>query len=538
MAKRERMYSFVFSFLFILLIVTFVSCNLIQSSEEIKTGDTLVIPLYQRLVFINPLTASSTLSTRLYEMVFDGLIQLDDHFEPKPHLATSWKQSEDGRTWTFYLRQGVRFHDGMELTAEDVKFTFQKVREAPAGSRFVYISHEIQDVRVQDRYTLEIELGKPTASFLELLEIGILPKHLLEGEDLTRTRFNQHPIGTGPFKLKYWSEKEVLLQANKDYFGGRPYLDQIHLIVFSNREAAWAKLMAGEGDFFFLIAPSNFDMMQQVPIFHYYSISFPFYYLIAFNLKDPMFNDQRMRQALNYAVDKEMIVEKVLKGQGQVAHGSIHPSSWAFDPNIKPYPYDPKKALKLLKEIGWADHDGDHFLDKEGKPLEFTVHVNVGDDVKQKTLLLIQQDLMDIGIRMNIKIFDAADLEFLFNKQFQAFFPEIFARGDPDHSYRSWHSSQIEKGFNVSSYHNPMVDRLLEEGRTEIDQEQRKAIYFRFQEEMLKDPPGIFLFWTNYLVGLHQRFKGIKASPIGPFANIREWYVPKAEQRYSELKSE
>ena len=258
----------------------------------------------------------------------------------------------------------------------------------------------------------------------------------------------------------------------------------------------------------------------------------PYYYLIAFNLKEEIFSDQRVRQALNFAVNKEEIIAKVLRGQGQIAAGTIFPGSWAYNPNLKPYPYDPKRALTLLVESGWEDHDGDHFLDKDGRPFEFTVHVNAGDDIKQKALLLIQQQLLDIGIGMKIALFDAADTGFLFRKKFQAFLPEIAARGDPDFSYKHWHSSQIERGVNVSSYRNREVDRLLEDGRAEFDQERRKALYYTYQEEILKDPPGIFLFRTNYLVGVHQRFKGVQISPVGPFANIREWYVPKAEQRY------
>jgi peptide/nickel transport system substrate-binding protein len=224
---------------------------------------------------------------------------------------------------------------------------------------------------------------------------------------------------------------------------------------------------------------------------------------------------------------------KVLKGQGRVAAGTIFPDSWAYDPNAKPYPYDPKKALALLAEAGWKDHDGDSILDKAGRPFEFTVHVNTGDDLKQRALLLIQQQLLDIGIRIKIKLFNAADTDFLFTKKFDSHFPELLAKGDPDISYRFWHSSQINGGFNFSSYRNEKVDRLLDAGRAEFDPEKRKAIYFKFQEEIHKDPPGIFLFWTNYLVGVHQRFKGVKISPVGPFANIREWYVPKAEQRYT-----
>ncbi len=534
MPQRKRAIFFVFTFL---LSIVGVSCDLLQSSEKKKTGDTLIIPEYQKLAFINPLLTSSTFSARLSEVIFDSLIQLDDHFEVKPHIAESWERSKDGMTWTFHLRHGITFHDGVELTAEDVAYTFQMIKENQGRIPFAFVFQDVTAIEAKDKYTVQIRLRKPIASFLQTLFMGILPKHILKGQNLMTAPFNQRPIGTGPFNLKSWTENEIILEANHSYFLGRPYLNQIHVMVYPNQEAAWAKLMAGEVDFFPYLTPENYEVLKQIPTFRFYSIPMPFYYLVAFNLRERIFSDRRVRQALNYAINKDEIVGTVLRGQGQVAAGTIFPGSWAFNPDIKPYPYNPQKALKLLKEAGWGDHDQDHFLDKEGRPFEFTVHVNAGDDVKEKALLLIQQHLMDVGIKMKIRVFDAATLEFLFKKQFQAFFPEIVARGDPDFSYTYWHSSQIKKGFNVSSYHNFEVDRLLEAGRSEFDPERRKAIYFSFQEELLKDPPGIFLFWTNYLVGIHQRFKGVRISPVSPFANIREWYVPKAEQRYSASKS-
>lgn len=519
---------------FILLIFALsASCTLPSKSKEKPSGDILIVPEYQRPAFVNPLLTETTLSARLSEIVFDGLIQLDEHFEAKPHLAETWERSIDGNTWTFHLKKGVKFHDGVELTADDVAFTFGKIKELQKEMPLAFIFQNVDIITVKDKYTVQIVLKKPLASFLQTLFIGILPKHLLEGQDLTDAPFNKNPIGTGPFKFKFWSENEIILETNPSYYLGRPYLNQFRVRVYPNREAAWAKLMAGEVDFFDFLTPDNYEILKQVPTFHFYSVPMPFYYLVAFNLKEEPFRDQRVRQALNCAVNKEEIITKVLRGQGQAAAGTIYPDSWAYNPNVMPYPYDPKRALTLLKEAGWEDHDGDGFLDKDGKVFEFTVHVNAGDELKQKTLILIQQQLLDIGIKMRVKIFDATDTEFLFKRRFDAHFPEIIARGDPDFSYKYWHSSQIKDGFNVSSYHNEKVDRLLEEGRSEFDQGRRKAIYFSFQEEMLKDPPGIFLFWTNYLVGVQKRFKGVKISPVGPFANIQEWYVPKAEQRYT-----
>jgi peptide/nickel transport system substrate-binding protein len=520
--------------LILIFIAGAVSCKPTQSPGNKTTGDILVVPDIEKLALINPLLTSTTLSARLSEILFDDLFEFDDRFEPKPHLAQAWETSADGRVWTFHLRSGVKFHDGVELTAEDVAFTYRKVMELQNQMPFGFIFQDVIAILVPDKYTVQITLKKPLASFLQALFVGILPKHLLEGQDLDKSPFNQHPVGTGPFKFKSWSETEIILEANPSYFLGRPYLDQIRVKVYPNREAAWAKLMGGEVDFFDFLTPDKYEILRQVPTFRFYSVPMPYYYLVAFNLESRLFRDQKVRQALNYAVNKEEIVAKVLGGQGQVAAGTIYPNSWAYDSNVKPYPYDPKRAVTLLEEAGWEDHDGDRFLDKNGKVFEFTVHVNAGDDLKQKALLLIQQQLLDIGLRMKIQLFDAADTDFLFKKKFDAHFPEIAARGDPDFSYKYWHSSQIKAGFNVSSYQNEKVDRLLEKGRAEFDPEKRKEIYFKYQEEVHNDPPGIFLFWTNYLVGVQKRFKGVKISPVGPFANIQEWYVPKAEQRYPE----
>ncbi len=531
MPQRERAIFFVFT---LLLSIIGVSCDLPKASEKEKTGGVLIIPEYQKPAFINPLLTSTTLSARLSEIIFDGLIRLDDRFEVRPHIAESWERSKDGMIWTFHLRQGVTFHDGVELTAEDVAYTFQMIKEYQERIPFAFVFQDVTGIEVKDKYTLQVRLRKPIASFLQTLFMGILPKHILDGQDLMKTPFNQHPIGTGPFQLKSWSEKEIILEANHSYFLGRPYLNQIRVIVYLSREAAWAKLISGEVDFFPYLTPENYEVLKQVPNFSFHSIPMPYYYVVAFNLREEIFRDQRVRQALNYAVDKDEIVAKVLQDQGQVAAGTVFPSSWIYNPEVRPYPYDPQKALTLLKEAGWEDHDGDHFLDKDGKLFEFTVHVNAGDDLKQKAVLFIQQYLLDIGIKTHVRIFEAANTGFLFKKQFQSCFLEIQAWGDLDLSYLNWHSSQIKNGFNVFSYQNKQVDQLLEESRVAFDQEKRKRLYFAFQEKILKDPPGIFLFWTNYLVGIHQRFKGAQISPVGPFANIREWYVPKAEQRYSE----
>jgi peptide/nickel transport system substrate-binding protein len=508
------------------LFVLLLSCQQHPLHENRTDIKTLVIPELQKFSQLSPPLMATTLSSRLAELTFDGLIKLDHALEVQPRLASSWELSKDQLTWVFHIRKGVKFHDGVELTADDVKATFDKLKESASGGKFWFTLQGVKRVVARNKYQVEITLKKPAASFLsDISDMGILPKHLVKGGHSLEDDFGLRPVGTGPFKFKSRSESEIVLEANKDYFLGRPKLDRIVVRVYPNQESVWVSLMNQRVDFFHYISPTTFDLLNQVHTFNLYSVLMPYYYLIAFNVKESPLQEQAVRQALNYAVNKRAIITNVLKGHGQIAAGTIYPNSWAYNPEIKPYPYDPQTALKLLKAAGWEDHNHDHFLDKGGRRLKFTVYTNRGDDLKQQVLLLVQQQLFDLGIGMQVKLFDAADTDFLFQKRFEAHFPEVEAWGDPDLSYRYWHSSQIEGGFNVGSYRNTEVDRLLDEGRHAFDQTKRKAIYGKFQRVLHDDPPGIFLFWTDYLVGVNTRFKGVKISPAGPFANIREWYV-------------
>ncbi len=469
------------------------------------------------------------MSARLSELIFDGLVRLDETLGVQPHLAASWEFSDDHRVLIFHLRKGIKFHDGIELTADDVKFTYDQLKNSDTRTAYSYTMEEVEQIVVRNPYTLEIRLKSPMAPLLSDLVIGILPKHLLDSLHTPNIDFGVHPVGTGPFKVVTRSGMASLLQANENYFLGRPRVDQLIVKVYSSQESAWAGLLSGELDLFPYLSPIDFQRLHQISALQLYSTLKPYYYLLALNMRSPFFRDRTVRQALNFAINKEAIVKTVLKGHGYVSGGTLYPNSWAYNSNVAPYSYDPQKALTLLNAAGWQDRDGDHFLDKNGQRFEFTVYSNSGDDLKQRVLLLIQQQLLDVGIKMKVAFFDAANTDFLFQKRFEAHFPEIDAGGDPDLNYRHWHSSQIDGGFNVGSYRNAEVDRLLEEGRHTFDQTKRKAIYDAFQRELLNDPPGIFLFWTDYLVGVNERFKGVKISPAGPFANIREWYVDEGQ---------
>ncbi len=504
-----------------------------KANHQKTFGDSLIIGDIVEPTIINPILTHSGISAVLKRIIFDGLIKLNDKMEPVPNLALSWENSPDGLTWIFHLRRDVRFHDGAGLTSEDVKFTFDKVNDPSIKSPYISIFGNFKAVRAKDRYTVEIHLKNPFQSLLLYLDVGILPKHLLAGKDLRKAEFNYHPIGTGPFKMERWSEDEIILEVNEDYFKGKPHLSHVIVRSFNDQRVVWAELMKGTVDCVFLTYPKNYDIIKKIPKFKVYSFLNPYYYIMAFNEGNIFFRQKSVRQAINYAVDKERIAGRVLRGRGRVSSGPIYPKTWAYSEAIEPYPYDPKMALKLLAKAGWKDTNGNHLLDKGGREFEFVLLAVEGDDIFRGCALLIQQQLLDIGIRMTVRPipFSAMYEKFLSTKKFDAALL-VMISDDPDKNYLWWHSSQIDGGFNVFSYRNRKVDEFLDRGRTALDSEERREIYHQFQKEIHEDPPGVFLFWRDHLIGIHKRFRGVRIGPAGILNNINEWYVPNGDQKY------
>lgn len=511
--------------------VIFLGCEKTAPRLERSYGDSLVIVTYHAPTGINPLTSVSGISSLLTEVVFDGLVRIDEGLEARPSLASSWQVSDDGLRWTFSLRKGVRFHDGVEFTAGDVKFTLEEIVASVPINPFAGGLAAIKYIHIKDRYTVEITLNRPSISFLYSMGAGILPVHLMR-EKTSRDRFGFHPVGTGPFRISQWKDNEIVFEANKDYFRGRPYLDNIVVKTFPSQELAWARLMRGEGDIFVPVDPAVYDFLKQVSSLHIYKTQRLHYSMITLNNDGKLFQDGKVRMALNYAIDKGHIIQHILKGKGEVAAGTIWPGSWAYDPAMKPYPYNPQKALSLLREAGWRDRDGDHILDKDGRRFTFTIFINEGDKIKERAAMVIQQQLWELGILMDIRTFSTASMDFLFQGKYNAVYIDIYSHIYPDINYNAWHSSQIKGGVNMGRYRSAIVDELLEKGRLSKDIESARPLYYRFQQEIHDNPPGIFLYWADNLIGVHKRFRGVKFPPGKLLSYINEWYVPEGEQKY------
>jgi peptide/nickel transport system substrate-binding protein len=335
--------------------------------------------------------------------------------------------------------------------------------------------------------------------------MGIIPKHILENQDINTASFNRHPIGTGPFKFKEWlSDQKITVVANKDYFRGPPHLDQITMRIIPESSLREMEFMVESIDYYGVEAHQYGRFIVDAD-FRVYMTPANGYTYIGWNMKVPLFQDKRVRRALTYAINRREIVDYLLYGLGRIATGPYPHHMWYYNHDVKPLEYDPEKAKELLKEAGWEDADGDGFLDKDGKRFRFTLITNNGNTLRKNATELVQRQLKEIGIEVEIALYEWS--VFISNKinprDYEACVLGWSLSLDPD-IYELWHSSQAEKGFNFVFYSNPEVDRLIEAGRSEYDREKRKEIYHKIHSLIAEDQPYTFLFVPESTPALHK----------------------------------
>ncbi len=441
---------------------------------------------------------------------------------------------------TFHLRKGVLWHDGKEFTAEDVKFTYDKIMDPKTNTVRRSDFELVKKAEVLDPYTFRVTYKQPFSPGLATWGMGIIPKHLLENTDINTATFNRRPIGTGPFRFVDWvSDEKIAVEANPRYFEGKPGLDGVVYRIIP--EAALNEMeILTRGVDYSSIFPYEYRRMSRIPFLKVYSQPSLGYTYIGYNLTNPLFQDRRVRRALTYAINRQEIVQYVLYGLGEVATGPFPNQMWYWNPNVKPIPYNPEKARQLLAEAGWKDKNSDGILVKDGRPFRFTLITNSGNDTRRDVGVLVQRQLHEIGIDVTLELYEWSVFlkDFINAKHFDACILGWSLSVDPD-AYEIWHSSQIEKGFNFISYRNPEVDRLWEEGRREYDIEKRKKIYWKIHELIAEDQPYTFLFVPLAISALQNKFvlkekdatgketfQEIKVEKAGLLYDLVKWYVP------------
>jgi peptide/nickel transport system substrate-binding protein len=484
-----------------------------------------------------PLLSSDSASHNISGMIFNGLVKYDRNIQVVGDLAESWDISKNGLVITFHLRKNVRWHDGQPFTAEDVLYTYKVTVDPKTPTAYSGDFMKVKKAEVLDPYTFRVTYDKPFAPALMSWGAAILPRHLLEGRDITKSPLARHPIGTGPYKFKEWvTGTKIVLVSNPDYFEGRPFIDGYIMRVIPDTATMFLELRARGIDRMDL-TPLQYKRQTEGTFFKnnfnkYRYTAFAYTYF-GFNLRSPLFRDKRIRQAFAHAINKDEIIQGVMLGLGQPATGPIKPGTWAYNPDVRKYEYNPKKAVELLAEAGWKDTDGDGILDKDGVPFAFELLTNQGNDVRRKTAEIVQKRLADVGIQMKIRIVEWAAFikEFITKRKFDATILGWTISMDPD-QFDVWHSSKMGPDeLNFISYSNPEMDDLLEKGRGTFNIEERKKAYFRIQEILAEDQPYVFLYVPDALPIFDKRIRGIDPAPIGIGYNFIKWYVPKGEQK-------
>lgn len=434
-----------------------------------------------------------------------------DTLEVEPALATSWEANDDASVWTFTLREGVKWHDGRPFTAEDVKFTFdlilnKDIRAAAAGQVAT-----LKSVEVIAPNKVRMTFSKPNASLPLMLayRMPIVPKHALEGQDPNQpTEFIKKPIGTGPFKFseaasgRFWTA-----ERNDDWWGGKVTLDEVVFRIMPDANSAVAQLKAGSTDVA-LIRPQQISTLEGGDI-DISAVEQPsVYYVSLLNNKSP-FEDVKVRQAMNYAVNKEGIIKAVVNGYATVAHGMIAPSIEGYTDDVMQYPYDPAKAKALLAEAGWTVAGGK--LSKDGKPLTVELTTSTGVIGGPQLAQIIQQQLSDIGVDAKINMVDFRDhWTGVFNGTFQTSVEYLNLQPSADIT----NALSCGGSQNRFAYCDPELDKMFADASAILDPTARKAKYAEIQKHIAQNPPGIWLYYPQEIRAINKRVQGFPKNPL------------------------
>lgn len=461
--------------------------------------------------------------------MFRGLFKINARNELVSDMARDWQATPDGMTYTIALRPGIKWHDGQPFTSADVKFTIETIQNPKNHSGLRKNLTAIRQVEVLDALTLKIHLDKPFAPLLSKLRIGLIPKHMLEGKDFNTDEFNSvSPIGTGPFKLKEWKRGEYLiLEANPDFYDGRPRLDQVIYKFLPDPNVRLVQLKKGEVDVA-EIKPRQVAAIKPGDNIHLEIVDTADYRVMMFNLRDPLFHDLHVRQAIQYATDRKALVQGALLGYGYPAYGPLQ-YHWTSMPGLTGPDNDLKKSEDLLTTAGWV-RGNDGIFAKDGQKLSFPLTVPANDPVRQDLAALLADQLHRAGIEVRTQVRDTSGIKI---PTLAAFVLGGGIPGEPDEDvYAYFSSGNRAGGSNYSGYRSAKVDDLLERGRITLDPEARKTIYQQLQTALIEDPPYNYLVYLKHIYGVRKGVSGFSHRVFGhgtsPLWNIEQWDVERS----------
>jgi len=539
--KKER---YILLGLFLILIISLITWILI-----INFKDTTLVPKYggsfkEGIVgnpqYLNPVLSEISDADRdITQLIFSGLMKYNNKSELVPDLAEKYSIDSSGKTYDFFLRKDIKWHDNEQFTADDVIFTINTIQNPEYRSplRINWAGVEIEKI---DDYTIRFKLKTPYAPFLTNTIVGILPKHIWENVAPERFALDENnllPIGTGPYKFKkIKKDKEefvdfIELESFNQYKPHEPYIEKIKLSFYPNEESLIKAHNKGKIDSINLASVRNKSLLIGINgNKNIYRLNLPRYFAVFFNQsKSKALSDYKVRAALNYATDKQEIIDKVLEGEAKSIDSPIPIGVWAHA-DIEAYDFDLEKAKQILTDREWTDEDGDGIRERGDTKLEIELITTELKELQQVANLL-QEQWSKLDAKITIKILNIGEIqqEYIRPRKYESLlFGEVLGL-DPD-PFAFWHSSQKkDPGLNLALYSNSKVDKLLKDARQTLDSEERKEKYAQFQQLVINDAPAVFLYSSYNLYYAAKKIKGIEVEdivvPSKRFSDIQEWYI-------------
>ena len=456
-------------------------------------------------------------------LLFDGLTAHDGDNQVVPGLASGWDFDTQTNTYTFHMAENATWHDDEPVTAEDVKFTIEAIMNPENGSENAPNYEDVQEINVIDDHTISFQLDSPNVAFLDYMTMAVLPKHLLEGEDMQTSDFFRNPVGTGPYKLESWEKGQAItLTRNEDYFKGTPNIDTIVFKIVEDDNAKALQLRSGELNLA-LLTPKDAAAFTEDESYTCYDMKTSDYRGIMFNFANEYWQNNRdLIPAVCYGIDRQAIVDAVLLGQGMTAYGPLQRNIYNNE-NVEHYDYDPAKAKAVLEDAG-CEMGEDGFYYRNGEKVGFVISVGAGDQVRADIAQIAAQELKEIGMDVTVEIPTQVD--------WGGQMAYLIGWGSPfdadDHTYKVFGT---DKGANYSSYSNELVDQYLTKARQSDDPEVRKEAYARFLEELAKDPAYAFICYIDANYVADSRIQGIDSHTVmghhgvGIFWNVKDWTI-------------
>lgn len=503
-------------------------------SEEARRGGTVVVAERTGITTLNPLVSTDFIPAQIQRhLLYTPLLRLDTALAVRPYLAESWELNEDSTQVRFRLQEGARWHDGTPVTARDVAFTFQRVRDprVPYPNRSWFDLWE--GVETVGESEVSLVLQRHAGFLFAWTQLPILPAHLLADVEVERLPTHplgpDGPVGSGPFSLAGREGTDRwLFEANPDFpeaLGGRPYLDRLVYRQIPDETSLIAELRAGRVHFVMELPPGAVSRMEAEPEVDVVRYPTRAYAFVAWNTLRPPFGEAEVRRALTMAIDREGLLRAVREDLGQVASGPVGPWHWAHDPEWRPLPYAPDSARAILERAGWRQGTGG-VLEKDGRSFRFDL-LTTDSRVRQDIAIIVQSQLARIGVDARVRTMEPAAVGAAVTSPERRFDAVILAF-EQDHQLDDrgqWVCDRRGQPFHFSSYCDPELDEVLEAIPSTLDREARGELYRRYHEIVARDQPYTFLWFETSAAGVRRELQGVRLDSRGPLASLERWWL-------------